>query len=79
MIKFFIAISITLAFLNAAFAQRMYDGSDHQIGRVDGERYYDGSGQHGCWGAGQIRYLVSCTSDGPTEVIAEKFSLVIWP
>ena len=22
----------------------MYDGSCHQIGRVDGERYYDGSG-----------------------------------
>ncbi len=22
----------------------MYDGSGHQIGRVDGERYYDGSG-----------------------------------
>ena len=45
---------MTLAFLNAAFAQRMYDGRDHQIGRVDGERYYDGSGQHGCWG-GQVK------------------------
>ena len=42
--KFLLAVAITLAFLNAAFAQRMYDGSGHQIGRVDGERYYDGSG-----------------------------------
>ena len=39
-----LAVVITLAFLNAAFAQRMYNGSGHQIGRVDGERYYDGSG-----------------------------------
>jgi hypothetical protein len=42
--KFLLALSLTLVFLNAAFAQRMYDGSGHQIGRVDGERYYDGSG-----------------------------------
>ena len=44
--KFLLAVSITLAFLNGAFAQRMYDGSGHQIGRVDGERYYNGSGHH---------------------------------
>ena len=42
--KFLLAVAITLAFLNSVFAQRMYDGSGHQIGRVDGERYYDGSG-----------------------------------
>jgi len=36
--KFFIAVSIMLTFLNAAFAQRMYDGSGHQIGRADGLR-----------------------------------------
>lgn len=28
-----------------ANAQRMYDGSGHQIGRVDGERFYDASGR----------------------------------
>lgn len=27
-----------------AHAQRMYDGSGRQIGRVDSERYYDSSG-----------------------------------
>ena len=42
--KYLLAVTITLAFLNDAFAQRMYNGSGHQIGRVDGERYYDGSG-----------------------------------
>ena len=42
--KFLLALSVTLVFLNVAFAQRMYDGNGHQIGRVDGERYYDGSG-----------------------------------
>jgi hypothetical protein len=35
---------MTLLCLPMAFAQRMYDGSDRQIGRVDGDRYYDGSG-----------------------------------
>jgi len=42
--KLLLAVAMMLVFLNSAFAQRMYDGSGHQIGRVDGERYYDGSG-----------------------------------
>ena len=42
--KLLLAVAMMLVFLNAALAQRMYDGSGHQIGRVDGERYYDGSG-----------------------------------
>ena len=42
--KLLLAVAMMLVFLNTALAQRMYDGSGHQIGRVDGERYYDGSG-----------------------------------
>ena len=40
--KLFFAIAFALLFSNTAFAQRMYDDSGRQIGRVDGERYYDG-------------------------------------
>jgi hypothetical protein len=40
--KLLLAVAITLVFLHGAFAQRMYDGSGRQIGRVDGERYSDG-------------------------------------
>ena len=38
------ALIIALLCLPMAIAQRMYDGSGRQIGRVDGDRYYDGSG-----------------------------------
>jgi hypothetical protein len=31
--------------LPTAFAQRLYDGSGRQIGRVDAERFYDASGR----------------------------------
>ena len=31
--------------LPTAFAQRLYDGSGRQIGRVDAERFYSASGQ----------------------------------
>ncbi len=39
----FIAALATLC-LPTAYAQRMYDGSGRQIGRVDADRYYDASG-----------------------------------
>jgi hypothetical protein len=42
--KLLLALALAILLSNTAFAQRMYDGSGHQIGRVDGERYYDGSG-----------------------------------
>lgn len=38
------ALIIALLCLPMAFAQRMYDGSGRQIGRVDGDSNYDGSG-----------------------------------
>ena len=34
------ALIIALLCLPMAFAQRMYDGSGRQVGRVDGERLY---------------------------------------
>ena len=40
----FTFLLIALLCASSAFAQRMYDGSGRQVGRVDGERYYDGSG-----------------------------------
>jgi hypothetical protein len=37
--KLLFAIALALLFSNTAFAQRIYDDSGRQIGRVDGERY----------------------------------------
>ena len=39
------ALLVLSLLLPTAFAQRMYDGSGRQLGRVDAERFYSASGQ----------------------------------
>lgn len=41
----FVASLLLALLLTPALAQRMYDGSGHQMGRVDAERFYNASGQ----------------------------------
>ena len=43
--RLFVSLLIALVCASTAYAQRMYDGSGRQIGRVDSERYYDSSGR----------------------------------
>ena len=40
----FTSLLIALIWASSAYAQRMYDGSGRQVGRVDGERLYYWSG-----------------------------------
>lgn len=43
--KWMLACLMATLLMPMAFAQRMYDGSGRQIGRVDAERFYNASGQ----------------------------------
>ena len=43
--KWILALLVSALMLPCAFAQRMYDGSGRQLGRVDAERYFSASGQ----------------------------------
>ena len=43
--KWMLAWLMAALLLPTAFAQRLYDGSGRQIGRVDAERFYNASGQ----------------------------------
>ena len=43
--KLTVALLLAAMLLPTAFAQRMYDGSGRQLGRVDAERFYSASGQ----------------------------------
>ena len=43
--KWIFAWVVLALLLPSAFAQRLYDGSGRQIGRVDAERFYNASGQ----------------------------------
>ena len=45
MMKWILAWLMAVLLLPTAFAQRLYDGSGRQIGRVDAERIYNASGQ----------------------------------
>ena len=42
--KWILALLVSALMLPCAFAQRMYDGSGRQLGRVDAERYFSASG-----------------------------------
>ena len=42
--RLFASLLIALICSSSVYAQRMYDGSGRQTGRVDGERLYSGSG-----------------------------------
>ena len=42
--RLFASLLIALICASSVYAQRMYDGSGRQVGRVDGERNYAGSG-----------------------------------
>ena len=42
MMRLFTLVMLLALGSGVALAQRMYDSSGKQIGRVDGERYYDG-------------------------------------
>ena len=43
--KWMLAFLMAALLLPTAFAQRLYDSSGRQIGRVDAERFYNASGQ----------------------------------
>ncbi len=43
--KWMLAWLLAALLLPTAFAQRLYDGTGRQIGRVDAERFYNASGQ----------------------------------
>lgn len=43
--KLIVALVLSALLLPTAFAQRMYDSSGRQLGRVEAERFYSASGQ----------------------------------
>ena len=43
--RLMVAVLLAALLLPTAFAQRMYDSSGRQLGRVDAERFYSASGQ----------------------------------
>ena len=42
--RLFVSLLIALICASSAYAQRMYDGSGRQVGRIDGDRLYSASG-----------------------------------